>query len=68
MDVNQHAVENVLHKFDVNQLIHGHTHRPATHQLLVNGKAATRIVLSDWGTQGHFLRCNETGCKEITFN
>lgn len=29
-------------------LIHGHTHRPAEHELTGNGMHARRIVLSDW--------------------
>ena len=42
MDVNPHAVEQVLQQADV--LIHGHTHRPQIHDVL--GKP--RIVLGDW--------------------
>lgn len=42
MDVNIQAVANALKRCDM--LLHGHTHRPATHQ--VNGKQ--RIVLGDW--------------------
>ena len=42
MDVNQQAVDSALK--DVDLLIHGHTHRPAIHDL--NGKK--RIVLGDW--------------------
>jgi UDP-2,3-diacylglucosamine hydrolase len=37
-------------------MIHGHTHRPASHDLQVNGHAAQRIVLGDWYTQGSVLR------------
>lgn len=42
MDVNSLAVKNVLKKCDV--LIHGHTHRPASH--IVDDKK--RLVLGDW--------------------
>ena len=42
MDVNQQAVENALAHVDV--LIHGHTHRPAIHQVAHK----QRIVLGDW--------------------
>ncbi|UNW03203.1 UDP-2,3-diacylglucosamine diphosphatase [Acinetobacter indicus] len=42
MDVNPAAVTQALAEVDV--LIHGHTHRPAIHEL--NGKK--RIVLGDW--------------------
>ncbi|XID74093.1 UDP-2,3-diacylglucosamine diphosphatase [Alkanindiges sp. WGS2144] len=43
MDVNEHAVQQVLKEHDV--LIHGHTHRPDIHNYK-NGKQ--RIVLGDW--------------------
>jgi UDP-2,3-diacylglucosamine hydrolase len=29
-------------------MIHGHTHRPAVHELTANGSPAKRIVLGDW--------------------
>ncbi|HSH57189.1 MAG TPA: UDP-2,3-diacylglucosamine diphosphatase, partial [Halomonas sp.] len=32
----------------VTTLIHGHTHRPAVHELEVDGHPARRIVLGDW--------------------
>jgi UDP-2,3-diacylglucosamine hydrolase len=32
----------------VQRLIHGHTHRPAVHDLTANGQPAKRIVLGDW--------------------
>jgi UDP-2,3-diacylglucosamine hydrolase len=46
MDVNQQTVERTLAEFDVDLMIHGHTHRPAIHQL----GGANRIVLGDWQT------------------
>ncbi len=49
MDVNQAEVERVMRAYNVTQLIHGHTHRPAIHPLTLNGKPASRIVLGDWG-------------------
>ena len=33
MDVNQAAVEEAMRQYGVTQLIHGHTHRPAIHDL-----------------------------------
>lgn len=48
LDVNQQSVEAVMRKFNVLQLIHGHTHRPATHEFMLDGVAAKRIVLADW--------------------
>lgn len=48
MDVNQDTVESIMLEENVNTLIHGHTHRPATHNFLLKNKTARRIVLPDW--------------------
>ena len=51
MDVNQGAVESAMRTHGVRRLIHGHTHRPATHRFDLDGQAAERIVLGDWFEQ-----------------
>ncbi len=56
MDVNQGEVIAAFERHGINRMIHGHTHRPARHDLKVNGQAAQRIVLGDWYTQGSVLR------------
>jgi UDP-2,3-diacylglucosamine hydrolase len=56
MDVNGVAVEAAMRQHGVRRLIHGHTHRPATHRLDLDGKAAERIVLGDWYEQSSVLR------------
>ncbi len=48
MDVTQQAVEDLLREHGLYQLIHGHTHRPAIHDFMLDDKPAKRIVLSDW--------------------
>lgn len=48
MDVNQQTVKETLQKYDCRTLIHGHTHRPAVHDLSLEGHTAQRIVLADW--------------------
>lgn len=68
MDVNQQAVEQILKEHDVQQLIHGHTHRPNIHQFLLEEKPAKRIVLGDWYQQGSILRCTSDDCKLETLN
>lgn len=59
LDVNQQAVELIMHKHDVLQLIHGHTHRMATHEFNLNGREAKRIVLGDWYKHSHFLSVDQ---------
>ena len=49
MDVNPDSVLRYLERYRVHQLLHGHTHRPATHRhTLPDGSVATRIVLPEW--------------------
>ncbi|MDD2864271.1 MAG: UDP-2,3-diacylglucosamine diphosphatase [Methylococcales bacterium] len=52
MDVNQTTVENSMKQYDCTRLIHGHTHRPALHEFMLNGQKAQRFVLSDWNNDG----------------
>ncbi|MGP9802241.1 UDP-2,3-diacylglucosamine diphosphatase [Rheinheimera sp. NSM] len=56
MDVTPDEVPKVMAEAGVLKLIHGHTHRPAIHQLEVNGQAAERYVLGDWYTQSSYLK------------
>ena len=62
-DVSPAAVHETLHRFGVDTLIHGHTHRPAIHELDVDGRACRRIVLGDWYEQGSVLRVDPGGAK-----
>ena len=56
MDVNHAEVIDAFERHGVQRMIHGHTHRPATHDLQANGQMGQRIVLGDWYTQGSVLR------------
>jgi len=58
MDVNDTAVRNAFSKHKVNLLIHGHTHRPAVHELNIDEQNVKRIVLGDWYSQGSVLEFN----------
>jgi UDP-2,3-diacylglucosamine hydrolase len=62
MDVNPQAVIDILTTYDVTQLIHGHTHRPATHQHELSWGVATRHVLPEWNARGGALCCDTDGC------
>ena len=67
LDVNPQEVEKTFRKHGVAQMIHGHTHRPDTHELDLDGTTATRIVLGDWGPKGSVLRCNDKACTLENF-
>jgi len=63
MDVNKEAVIKTMTAHKVRRLIHGHTHRPAIHDLHISGEPAQRIVLGDWYEQGSLLECTASGCR-----
>ncbi|HMM65927.1 MAG TPA: UDP-2,3-diacylglucosamine diphosphatase [Dokdonella sp.] len=56
MDVNQDAVIDAMRAAKVTRLIHGHTHRPATHRFNIDNQPAARNVLNDWYQVGGVLR------------
>ncbi|MFC0677314.1 UDP-2,3-diacylglucosamine diphosphatase [Lysobacter korlensis] len=60
-DVAPDAVQATLARFGIDTLIHGHTHRPAIHELTVDGRECRRIVLGDWYEQGSVLRIDARG-------
>ncbi len=62
MDVANSAVEELLRRHRYPRLIHGHTHRPARHVHVVDGRTCERWVLNDWYQRGGYLRCNAGGC------
>ncbi|MBW7902632.1 MAG: UDP-2,3-diacylglucosamine diphosphatase [Rhodocyclaceae bacterium] len=48
MDVNPGATDDFLRAHGYATFIHGHTHRPATHDHIVDGIHVERWVLADW--------------------
>jgi len=59
MDVTPEEVPVVMAKHAVQYLVHGHTHRPAVHQLqLPHGQIAWRYVVGDWYQQSSYLEIN----------
>ncbi|ANI84108.1 UDP-2,3-diacylglucosamine diphosphatase [Kosakonia oryzae] len=63
MDVNPQAVIDAMEKYRVQWLIHGHTHRPAVHELTANNAPAYRAVLGAWHSEGSMVRVSETGVE-----
>jgi UDP-2,3-diacylglucosamine hydrolase len=63
MDVESSAVTALLARTDCRRMIHGHTHRPAIHQLTAQEQ---RVVVGDWYTQGSVLNVSENGCELVT--
>ena len=65
MDVTTATVEKELREHGYPRLIHGHTHRPALHQHVIDGRRCERWVLADWYTSGSYLHCDAAGCRVI---
>lgn len=65
MDVNADAVAEAFRHHDVDLIIHGHTHRPAVHEQIVDGRRCTRIVLGDWYEQGTVLVADDDGSLRL---
>ncbi|MEN4826563.1 UDP-2,3-diacylglucosamine diphosphatase [Pseudomonas sp. P39-UII1] len=61
VDVTPEEVPKVMAAHGVKTLVHGHTHRPAIHKLVVNGEPARRIVLGDWDRRGWTLQVDAQG-------
>ena len=61
MDVEQNAVESAFRAAKVTRIIHGHTHRPAHHHLVVDGRDCERWVLADWYGRGTYLEFDDKG-------
>lgn len=61
MDVNQDAVRRTFETEHADVIVHGHTHRPAIHQVLLGDRTVQRVVLGDWYEQGSVLRWTDRG-------
>lgn len=66
MDVTIASVEQALRGHGYPRLIHGHTHRPARHVHVVDGRSCERWVLPDWYRRGGYLLCDRDGCRAVS--
>jgi UDP-2,3-diacylglucosamine hydrolase len=66
MDVNNDAVSAAFREHGVRRMIHGHTHRPATHRFELDGAEVERIVLAAWYNTGSYLEVSEEGARAVT--
>ncbi len=61
MDVTPSEVERLMEQYQVNTMIHGHTHRPNRHQ----HKNGERLVLGDWHHNGWYIQVTEKAGAEL---
>ncbi len=60
MDVTDAEVVRAMEEAGVQHLIHGHTHRPAVHDVPLTTGPGKRWVLGDWGTLGWRMTADQT--------
>lgn len=68
MDVNAAAVLDALHQSGQHTLLHGHTHRPALHDIplatpIQGASSARRIVLGAWDHEAWYGECDAAGIR-----
>ncbi|MBF8270199.1 MAG: UDP-2,3-diacylglucosamine hydrolase [Gammaproteobacteria bacterium] len=66
MDVDPDAVIQTMRRYHVQELIHGHTHRPGVHALNLDNHPARRIVLGDWYENELILVCRNNDRKLLS--
>jgi UDP-2,3-diacylglucosamine hydrolase len=63
LDVEPSAVDAAFRSANVARMIHGHTHRPARHLHVVDGRECERYVLADWYDRGSYLEVDAEGVR-----
>lgn len=67
LDVSPAEVIAQMGAAGVIRMIHGHTHRPARHSLVVNNQSAERIVLGDWHDFGWCIKADNNTIELINW-
>lgn len=65
MDVNADAVISAMQATGTRRLIHGHTHRPAVHEVSLPGAKAERVVLAPWYEAASCVAVDAAGVREV---
>ena len=67
MDVTPEEVIKVMDQAKASVLVHGHTHRPAVHEVDLHFGAGTRYVLGDWHTSMQFLKATDSDLQLVKY-
>lgn len=67
MDVDPAAARALLEQHGAHWIIHGHTHRPAIHDLDDTNTGRLRIDLGDWYRDGRGLWVDAEGARPVRF-
>lgn len=68
MDVTPEEVVRVMEEAGVNDLIHGHTHRPNVHSVQLADRMGTRWVLGDWNSSAWLIRASKDDIELTCFD
>ena len=68
MDVTPSEVVKTMEQSFASVLIHGHTHRPNSHDIKINNRPAKRIVLGDWDEYGWYIWMDSSSCELKRFS
>jgi UDP-2,3-diacylglucosamine hydrolase len=68
MDVTSDEVINAMNEHDVSLLIHGHTHRPAVHDVDLQSGNGQRVVLGDWADKGWYVELSQQSVSLESFD
>lgn len=66
MDVDTGAIAALVRATKVECIVHGHTHRPAVHDSVLEGRPLRRIVLDAWYESGGMLRWDASGFEAVS--
>ena len=65
MVVDPAAVAALVRATGVDVILHGHTHRPGTHEFEVDGRRVRRHVLDAWYERASALRWDADGPRTL---
>jgi UDP-2,3-diacylglucosamine hydrolase len=65
MDVNPDAVMRAFRATGARRLIHGHTHRPAIHPMVIDEVSAERVVLAPWYEAASCVAVDAGGIRAV---
>ncbi|MGP1945236.1 MAG: UDP-2,3-diacylglucosamine diphosphatase [Arsenophonus sp. ET-KM2-MAG3] len=66
-DVNKQTVINKFRKYQVDLMIHGHTHQSAIHKINIDTRILYRVVLGDWHQNGSVIKITPQTIELIHF-
>jgi UDP-2,3-diacylglucosamine hydrolase len=59
------TIKKFINKYNITQIIHGHTHIKEEEETLFNNQKIRRISLRDWDVSGNILICYQNGQYEF---